>query len=185
MPEAPGGGHRTQLVEPDETAPPDDEVGLPAPVLDDRPEEPPDGDLAAPLVVAPVLVPIAFVVVPAALVVDVVVPVLVVVAEVVLLAVVVVAGVAGLEPDRAGSTTALRLGEEVLAGLPAVDWAVCAVAGRTLAADNASASAAARIMIVQRGRRPRVPPVACRSDTALVAALLGSPRVFTGRKPCT
>ena len=173
MPEAPGGGHRTQLVEPNETAPPDDAVGLPTLALDERPEEPPDVGAAPPLVVAPVLVPVELVVVPVVPVVDVAVPVLVVV----------VAGVEGLEPDRAGSTTAFRLGEELLAGLPAVDCAVCAPAGGTVAADNAIASAAGRIMLLQRGRRPRVPPVACRGDTAVVSALLDSTRVSTDRKP--
>src|SRR5437763_9730477 len=49
MPEAPGGGHSTQLVVPDDTAPADEPVELPPrPVPEDRPEPPPPRDTAPP-----------------------------------------------------------------------------------------------------------------------------------------
>lgn len=69
MPEAPDGGHNTQLVAPNETAPPVEPVALPppraVPLADDAPPPPEAAPPPPPVLPAPLaVVPLAFVVVP-------------------------------------------------------------------------------------------------------------------------
>lgn len=136
MPEAPGGGHSTQLLEPDETAPAEVPVEVPPrPLAPDRPEDPPPKPDERPL--TPAEPPVEFAaefdefapfVVPAAGVAPLFVTLDVVATPV---------GVAladGAAPELVvGSTTALpRAGTPPgWEALPAGDCAVCAAAGST------------------------------------------------------
>jgi hypothetical protein len=176
MPEAPGGGHKTQLCEPDETAPLVEPVELlRRPPPDPRPEEPPpdpNAAVARPLPVAPV--PVALVAAefappagwpavatPLALVERLVVEPLAVV------------GLAGVDEPAlpiAGSTTALPLRGELLLP-PEIDGAVCAAAEAIAASDARSMRAGSRIMRRQREPQPRVP----NADFPNAAPLLRSP----------
>src|SRR5436190_318977 len=138
MPLAPGGGHKTQLFEPDETAPVAEPVEpLPRPPPDPRPEEPPppDPDAAA---AGPPPVPVALVAVefapPAGWPADGAPPLA-------LVEPLVVVGLAGVDEPAlpiAGSTTALPLRWELLPPPPEIDGAVCAAAGAVAASDARS-----------------------------------------------